>query len=98
MGGGLHEAVWDLLCRLRDAGPYFEAKRPVVQRSGHSVQSDAHRDAQPAADTLKRPAQASNVTTQSAPRSMLAPNPLTTTAFSPNVTPSKLRSKRNSRR
>src|SRR5216683_1914611 len=43
MGCGLLQALWHLLCRLSDAGPHFEAKRFLVQRSGRRVQSHARR-------------------------------------------------------
>src|SRR5229473_1610436 len=43
MGRGLHQALWDLLRRLSDAGPHFEAKRLLVQRFGRCVQSNARR-------------------------------------------------------
>src|SRR5882724_5389087 len=41
MGLGLHQAFWDLLCRLSDAGTHFEAQRFLVQRLGCGFQSNA---------------------------------------------------------
>src|SRR6266446_10234779 len=41
MGRGLHQALWDLLCRLSDPGPHFEAQRTLVQRFGRRVRSNA---------------------------------------------------------
>src|SRR5882724_1718279 len=43
MGRGLRQALWDLLCRLPDAGPHFEAQRFLVQGTGRRVQSKACR-------------------------------------------------------
>src|SRR5258708_33746719 len=43
MGRGLHQTLWDLLRRLSDAGPHFEAKRVLVQRVGRRVQSNTRR-------------------------------------------------------
>src|SRR5882672_7353444 len=43
MGRGLHQTLWDLLRRLSHPGPYFEAKRLLVQGSGRCVQSKARR-------------------------------------------------------
>src|SRR5258706_1917179 len=43
MGRGLHQALWDLLCRLSDPGPHFEAQRILVQRFGRRVRSNAQR-------------------------------------------------------
>src|SRR5258708_24647374 len=43
MGLGLHQALWDLLCRLSDPDPHFEAQRILVHRFGRRVRSNAQR-------------------------------------------------------
>src|ERR1700689_1961667 len=43
MGGGLHQALRDLLRRLSDAGPHFEAQRVLVQGIRGRVQSSTWR-------------------------------------------------------